>query len=225
MDVYQSSIITVENTDWKGWSLDLPTIDDGALLTIIAGTYGIRSSDPALNGAISELYDRYGRLIYTIAIHVVGDAETAEEITQDVFVRVCEGARSYRPEMARVSSWLVSIARHRAIDELRRRGVRPEKDSIDWPEEADPSGLDDLLMEDGPEEAAETTLQQRNLRQVIASLPPDQRQVLGLAYFKGMSHNEIAGLLGEPLGTVKSRIRLAMQKLRDTLIERGMIEL
>ncbi len=204
--------------------LDFATIDDAQLLIILARAASGRPSDPDLNGAIGELYDRYGRLVYTIAIHTVGDAETAEEITQDVFVRVCEGARTYRPEMAKVSSWLVSITRHRSIDELRRRGARPEKDSADWPEDSDPNYLDGMLTEDGPEARVEGSLRRRGLRQLIASLPPDQREVLALAYFRGLSHSEIASQLGEPLGTVKSRIRLAMQKLRDTMIEQGMIE-
>ncbi len=204
--------------------MNFATIDDAQLLLILAGSPGGRPFDPDINGAIGELYDRYGRLVYTVAIHVVGDSETAEEITQDVFVRACEGARTYRPEMAKVSSWLVSITRHRSIDELRRRGARPEKYRVDWPQDSDPTELDSLLTADGPEAAVEGTLQQRGLRQVIAQLPHDQRQVLALAYFKGLSHSEIASLLGEPLGTVKSRIRKAMQKLRDTMLDRGMIE-
>ncbi len=204
--------------------MDFATVEDAQLLAIIAGVSVMRSTNPTLNGAISELYDRYGRLVYTIAIHVVGDAETAEEITQDVFVRACEGAGTYQPDMAKVSSWLVSIARHRSIDELRRRGSRPEKNSIDWPEDNDQNELDGHLTADGPEEAVEMTLQQQCMRQILETLPPDQRRVLSLAYFKGFSHSEIASLLGEPLGTVKSRIRASMQKVRDLMIEQGMIE-
>ncbi len=184
----------------------------------------MRTANLALNGAIGELYNRYGRLIYTIAIQVVGDAETAEEITQDVFVRACEGAGTYRSDMAKVSSWLVSIARHRSIDELRRRGSRPEKNSTAWPDDSDPNELTGHFTTEGPEEAVELTLQQQCMRQIIGSLPPDQRRVLSLAYFKGLSHSEIASLLGEPLGTVKSRIRISMQKVRDAMFEQGMIE-
>jgi RNA polymerase sigma-70 factor (ECF subfamily) len=174
--------------------------------------------------ALGVLYDRYGRLVYTVAIHVVGDAETAEEITQDVFVRAWEGAHTYRPDMAKVSSWLVSIARHRAIDELRRRGVRPEKVRSDWPEDVGQENIDGLPVLDGPEEVVENVFQQHGIRKAVSSLPPDQRQVLGLAYFKGLSHSQIAELLGEPLGTVKSRIRLAMMKLREAWVEKGIVE-
>lgn len=195
--------------------MNYSTLDDAALMGSIARAHG----DTAHSGALAELYDRYGRLVYTVAIHVVGDPETAEEITQDVFVRAWEGANTYRPDVARVGSWLVSIARHRAIDELRRRGVRPEKASVEWPEEA---GLENGLPTfDDPEDTVESLLRNRHIRLAVASLPNEQRQVLGLAFFKGMSHSEIADTLGEPLGTVKSRIRLAMRKLRDALVERG----
>ncbi len=202
--------------------MDLSTLDDAALITIIAGVSGSRSADPVLNEAVGVLYDRYGRLVYTIAIHVVGDVETAEEVTQDVFVRACEGARTFRPEMAKVSSWLVSITRHRAIDELRRRSSRPEKERIDWPDESGEDPMEDLPGLEDPVRMVEGLLERRSIRAMVATLPADQREVLGLAFFKGLSHSEIAEMLGEPLGTVKSRIRLAMQKLRDTMIERGM---
>lgn len=182
--------------------MDLSSLDDTALIALIAQAH---------NEALSLLYDRYGRLVFSVALHVVGDSETAEEITQDVFVRVWDGARSYRPELAQVRSWMLSITRHRAIDELRRRGVRPEQYQADWPE----ADEEDLPSDDRPEDAVDTRLWQRIVRQAVAALPEDQRRVLGLAFFQGYSHSEIAERLGEPLGTVKSRIRLAMQKLRD----------
>ncbi len=201
-------------------SFDFRTLDDSALLSLIASTH----SEARNTEALGALYDRYGRLVYTVAIHVVGDAETAEEITQDVFVRVWEGAHTYRPDLAKVSSWLISITRHRAIDELRRRGVRPEKDSAAWPEDTGQDHMDGLPLLDGPEEQVEDHLQSYRIRQVIASLPAEQREVLGLAYFKGLSHSEIAEQLNQPLGTVKSRIRQAMQKVRDICVEQGIID-
>lgn len=197
--------------------MDFSALDDVALLGLIAR---------GRSEALSVLYDRYGRLVYTIAIHVVGDAETAEEITQDVFVRAWESADTYRPDIAKVSSWLVSVTRHRAIDELRRRGARPEKDQVVWLEdpEMDGEGIEGMPFLDSPEGHVETTLEQRSIRQAISALPRDQQEVLGLAFFKGLSHSQIAETLGQPLGTVKSRIRLAMQKLRDGLIERGIVD-
>jgi RNA polymerase sigma-70 factor, ECF subfamily len=216
-------ITKTQSVDLKGWVLDFALAEDAQLFAVIAETSQTHSEDPVLNGAIGELYDRYGRLVYSVAIHVVGDTETAEEITQDVFARACDAASTYKPEMTKVSSWLASITRHRANDELRRRNARPEKNNVDWPEEGDPSNLDAKLTENGLEEGVENNLQNHNLHQIIASLPTDQRQALTLAYFYGLSHSEIASLLGEPLGTVKSRIRMAMQKLRDTMIESGMM--
>jgi RNA polymerase sigma-70 factor, ECF subfamily len=201
-------------------SLDFYSLDDSALLGLIASA----RSETHNTEALGALYDRYGRLVYTVAIHVVGDAETAEEITQDVFVRVWEGAHTYRPDLAKVSSWLVSIARHRAIDELRRRGVRPEKESAAWPDDTGQDHMDGLPLLDGPEGQVEGNIQSSRIRQVIDSLPSEQREVLGLAYFKGLSHSEIADHLHQPLGTVKSRIRQAMQKVRDACIEQGIID-
>ncbi|PKO04367.1 MAG: RNA polymerase subunit sigma-70 [Chloroflexi bacterium HGW-Chloroflexi-3] len=192
---------------------------------MIANTYGKLNVEPILNGALGTLYDRYGRLVFSVAFNLVGDIETSEEITQDVFVRTCEGAHGYRAQLARVSTWLVSIARHRAIDELRRRGVRSEQAIVDWVDGERQEQRDGLPVAEGPEREVETTLQQQTIQQMLASLPADQRQVLRLAYFKGMSHSQIAATLGEPLGTVKSRIRLAMQRLRDALQDCGMIEI
>jgi len=181
----------------------------------------VPNTQAILNAAVGVLYDRYVRLVYSVAIRVAGDPESAEEITQDVFVRACEGASTYHPETARVSSWLVGIARHRAIDELRRRSVRPESAQVYWPEE-DTEGIAGLPLQDNLEQAVDSNLRRASIRRLIAALPPDQQQVLGLAFFQGLSHSQIAEFLGEPLGTVKSRARLAIQKLRDALVERGL---
>jgi RNA polymerase sigma-70 factor, ECF subfamily len=208
----------------RGSVVDLSTLDDEALLAVIAAAYGKRSSDPALNGAVAVLYDRYGRLVYTIAMHTTGDVESAEEITQDVFVRVCKNAHAYRSDKAKVSSWLVSITRHRAIDELRRRATRPENVQLDWPEEGGSDSALGWSAEEGPEKVAESSIQRQKIRLLLTTLPYDQRIVLNLAFFKGLSHTQIAQLLNEPLGTVKSRVRLAMQKLRERMIESGLIE-
>jgi len=166
--------------------------------------------------ALAALYDRYGRLVFSLARNVVGDPAVAEEIAQDVFVRVWEKAGSYRVEQARVSTWLTSITRYRAIDILRQQGVRPERYSVGW---------DDLapnlapIADENPEGQAELALVQQRVRLAVDGLPPDQREALALAFFQGLSHSQVAERLGEPLGTVKTRIRLAMHKLRDILRE------
>jgi len=186
--------------------LNYSTLDDETLIRLVAH---------ARADALSELYDRYSRLVFSLALNLIGDRATAEEVTLDVFIRIWQKAETYRPEQAKVSTWLTSIARHRSIDMLRRHGSRPEQHSLSWAEispEAAPSV-------DAPEKAAELALQQQRVRAALGQLPADQKQVLTLAYFRGYTHREIAEALGQPLGTVKTRIRLAMQRLRDMLQE------
>jgi RNA polymerase sigma-70 factor, ECF subfamily len=203
--------------------LDYSTLDDAKLFTIISEMNDAPNTDLNLNEAIGALYDRYGRLVYSIALHFVGDEGTAEEITQDVFVKAYEGAGSYHSEISKASSWLASITRHRAIDELRRRDVRTEKNQTDWPEDIGNDYVDGMAMVDGPEKSVEVLLESRTIMRMIASLPQEQRKALGLAFFQGYSHNEIADLLGEPLGTIKSRIRMGMQRIKEMMIEKGFI--
>jgi RNA polymerase sigma-70 factor (ECF subfamily) len=186
--------------------VDYSALDDVTLINLIARAH---------SDALSELYDRYSRLVFSLAVNLVGDRSSAEEITLDVFTRIWEKAETYRPEQAKVSTWLSSITRYRSIDVLRRRGSRPEQHSVGWADLAP----DSLPRIDGPEEATELALQQQRVRAAIAKLPPEQQQALALAYFRGYTQREIAQALDEPLGTVKTRIRLAMQKLRDMLAE------
>ena len=188
--------------------MSFKTVDDVALLRLIA---------QAQPEALSELYDRYGRLVYSLALHILGEAETAEEVTQDVFFRVWEKAETYRAEQAKVSTWLSSIGRNRSIDLLRARGVRPEGHSLGW-EELTPGAVPRNEGVD-PEDIALQAMQGERVRAAIASLPAEQREALALAFFRGYSHSQIAEELDEPLGTVKTRIRMAMQKLRSLLVE------
>lgn len=184
--------------------MDISALDDETLIRLIRH---------GQSEALGALYDRYGRLVFSVAFNAVGDRATAEEITQDVFTSVWEKASTYRPGQAKVVTWLLSIARYRAIDTLRRRSVRLEQHSVDWAEAAP----EELPATDGPESAVELHLQQQRVREAIATLPEDQRQALAMAFFEGYSHSQIAAALGQPLGTVKTRIRLAMQKLRTLL--------
>ncbi len=176
--------------------------DDIVLISQIA------ASQPA---ALSQLYDRYGRLVFSLAIRITGDEALAEEITQDVFMQVWDKARTYQAEQGKVLTWLTSVARNRAIDVYRRRNARPEGHRVI---------LDDYQwfdLEDGfvVESSVETHQIQLEVRKAISQLPDDQRKALGLAYFQGLTHQEISEILKEPLGTIKTRIRLGMQKLRD----------
>jgi len=167
----------------------------------------------AQEDALSVLYDRYSRLVFSLAIRVLGDVALAEEVTQDVFIQLWTKASTYRAEQGKVSTWLGSVARYRAIDILRRQNVRPEGHRVDWAEGVSPD------LEDGShlEESVESDQDRKQVRKAIASLPAEQQAVLALAYFSGMSHQEIATALHEPLGTVKTRLRLGMQKLRNLL--------
>jgi RNA polymerase sigma-70 factor (ECF subfamily) len=184
--------------------LDYDQLDDGTLMRRIA------EADPAALGA---LYDRYGRLVYSLAAHIVNDDASAEEITQDVFVQVWKKAQTYRPEQGKVATWLTSVTRYRAIDILRRSNVRPEGHRVDW---EDGSGFE---FEDPirVEPTIEMEQERRMVREAMTMLPPEQLEALAYAYFMGYSHQQIAQALGQPLGTVKTRIRLAMLKLRELI--------
>lgn len=178
----------------------------------------MRSIAEARVEALAELYDRYGRLIYRVALAIVGHADIAEEITLDVFARAWQHAGRYRSEEARVSTWLIAIARHHAIDVLRRLNSRPEGRSLSWDEVAEVAEHPAVLADD-PQEIAELQMQRAQIHTAVSGLPPEQRQVLLLAYFKGYTQREIAQALGQPLGTVKTRLRLAVHKLREALLE------
>ncbi len=185
----------------------LSDLADAALLAKLSG---------GSQEAAAVLYDRYGRTVFAIALHIVRDRETAEEITQDVFTSVWKKAHTYRSDQSKVATWISRMARNRAIDELRRRGVRVEKSSVRWEDGVgeDPAGGRD------PADQAEMALERQRVRAALASLPAEQREALALAYFRGCSQSEIAEALGQPLGTVKTRIRMGMQKLRLLLEDR-----
>ena len=186
--------------------MDYSSLDDELLLRLTA-----RASADAL----SAFYDRYSRLVFSVAYHVVADRATAEEITLDVFTRVWQNAQTYQVERAKVSTWLASIARHRAIDVLRRQRARGEHAQVSWAE----ASVESATITDDVEEAVERSALQRRVRAAIAQLPENQRRALAMAYFQGLTHTQIAAALGEPLGTVKTRIRLAMQRLRGMLAD------
>ena len=183
---------------------DYTGYDDPALLALIA-----RSQE----GALAQLYDRYSRLVFSLAFAIVHDQATAEEITLDVFMRIWQKASMYRPEQAKVSTWLTHITRNHAIDVLRRQASKTEQHVIDWEGEI----LPDNMPGRSPAKSAEDSLQRQQIRSALGQLPPEQRQVLFMAYFDGYTQTQIAEALKQPLGTIKTRVRLAMQKLRDLL--------
>jgi len=163
--------------------------------------------------AFSLLYDRYKAAVFGLACQMVGDASAAEEITLDVFVQIWRHASSYRHPAGSVRTWLTAIARHKAIDRLRREKSRPDRPNPQWADadlEALPDGID-------PEADLAEREQRGQVIRAIGALPEEQKQPLGLAYFKGYSHSQIAHALDLPLGTVKTRIRAAMQHLKGVL--------
>lgn len=200
----------IKITACQGNCVDYSRFDDPTLLRLIA---------QAEEKALGELYDRYGRLVFSIAFNSVSETALAEEITQDVFLRVWEKASTYQVEQGKVLTWITSITRYRAIDMLRRRKARPENDPPGWclAEEQNDEWLE-LPASDNVESQVELAQQQQRVRQALAQLPDDQQKALAMAFFLGYSHSEIALTLQEPLGTVKTRIRLGMLKLRQILV-------
>ena len=164
---------------------------------------------------MAQLYDRYNRLVFSLALAIVNDMATAEEVTLDVFMRVWQKAATYRPEQAKVSTWMTHIARHHAIDVLRRRAARLDQSALHWEDairNVESSHPD-------PQESVELSLRRERIHAALARLPVEQKQALVLAYFGGYTQSQIAEILAQPLGTIKTRLRLGMQKLREHLNE------
>lgn len=170
--------------------------------------------------AFSVLYDRYVDLVYSASFRVLGDAQLAEDASQDVFVRLWRRPETFIAERGRFVSWLMSVTRNRAVDELRARGRRRKREGgpLGEPDEAAEPVFSTELID--PVHSAEMHEEQASVRRALAGLPREQKLCLELAYFGGLTQQEIAARLHEPLGTVKTRIRLGMQKLRRALEEK-----
>jgi len=181
---------------------DLTALRDEELLMLV-----IRRQERALG----QLYDRYGRLVYTIALRITGDRQTAEEVVQDVFQNVWQAAGSYQAGVGQFSAWLLGITRHRAIDATRskRERARTREQALDV-------GIP-LSDESDIERDVARSLLHDTVRAALQELPTNQRQAVELAYYGDLTRAEIAERLGEPLGTVKTRLRLGLLKLRDLL--------
>lgn len=171
--------------------------------------------------ALEALYDRYSSLVFALVLRIVVDRQIAEELLQEVFVRVWQHAGAYEATRGRVLSWLLGIAHNLALNELRRRRRRPQGVVSNRDREAVDHKLE-VLAASGPEpaEVAWANMRRAQLMRALDHLPAAQRAVIGL-YAIGHSQSEIATRLGEPLGTVKSRMRLGLRKLRDILQAQG----
>ncbi len=163
----------------------------------------IRSGDEA---AMAELYDRFAPVVYSAALRVMGEPPAAEDVLQEVFIQLWRNPSAFDANRGSLAAWLAVIARHRAIDHRRKR--RPETDFEEVVLAVDPQ-LDD--------EAARAEAIGR-IRAVIDGMPDEQRAAVELAFFEGLTHTEIAAQTGEPLGTIKTRIRSALIAIRKALV-------
>jgi RNA polymerase sigma factor (sigma-70 family) len=179
-------------------------LSDEALVALVA-----RSDDAAL----AELYDRHGRVAYGLALRVLRDAALAEDAVQDAFLAIWRTAVRYLPERAKASTWIMTIVHRRAVD-LVRREERRRTDPLDAVEDA-PADAADSATDD----AALLRLERERVRRALAALPDAQRQALELAYYGGFTQSELAERLGEPLGTIKSRMFNGLTRLRALLAE------
>ena len=159
--------------------------------------------------ALEELYDRLHRTALAVAYRVLGDRTLAEDVIQETFLAVWRQADAFRPERGNARSWIFSIVRHRAIDITRGGAFQRERFSLDE------FGFEPRYPD--PWLEVSRTLENERISQAVESLPEEQREAVTLAYFSGLTHQEISDQTGTPLGTVKGRIRLGMQKLRSML--------
>jgi RNA polymerase sigma-70 factor (ECF subfamily) len=171
--------------------------DDGTLIARVA-----RGDEQAL----LELYDRYASRVYALALRILREPMMAEEAVQDTFLKVWNHAREYQPQRGALQIWLLTIARRTALDRLRLEARRPLLSDATDPEELWRSIPDAGSTED--------EARWRSLYLTVQTLPPEYRVVIELAYYQGLSQSQIAAVLGWPLGTVKTRLREAMQRLR-----------
>ncbi len=164
--------------------------------------------------AFEVFYDRHGGVAYSLAYRIVGERGAAEDVTQEAFISIWRSGARYDAARGSVRTWMLGIVRNRAIDALRSKAGRAPKLDFD----------DDSILEHRPaaEQTESEALQRETAQEVrgaLDELPGEQAKVIQLAYFGGFSHSEIAGMLGVPLGTVKGRMRLGLEKIRGELAE------
>lgn len=160
--------------------------------------------------ALADLYDRHATTVYSIALSILRDPSRAEDVTHDVFLRLWNAPDRFDPAVGRFAPWFYRVARNRSIDVVRRQRfefVPSESTRFDLTPDADPD----------PSDQAISSTESQRVRRALSSLPENQRQLIELAYFGGLSHRQLAGQLDLPLGTVKTRIRLGLRRLREMM--------
>ncbi len=160
--------------------------------------------------ALADLYDRYGRLVFSLILRVVRDTGIAEDLVQETFLRVWNRVQGFEAGKGSIGPWLLAVARNRAIDYLRSAGGR-ERNAMDLEETIHPALSSDM------EQGILNSDRIRRVKAAMDKLSPHQRQAIELAYFEGLSQSEMAERMGQPLGTVKTWVRTALRSLRDEL--------
>jgi RNA polymerase sigma-70 factor (ECF subfamily) len=178
---------------------ELAHLSDEALVALAA-----RSEQPALG----ELYDRYGRPAYGLALRILRDEALAEDAVQDAFMTIWRTAPRFVPERGKASTWILTLVHRRAVDVVRRE-QRRRADSLEAA--AEPAS------EGGPDDEAWLRLQRERVQAALRQLPDQQREALELAYYGGFTQSELAERLGQPLGTIKSRMFIGLSRLRELL--------
>jgi len=171
----------------------------------------VERKDPA---AFEVLYDRHGGGAYSLAHRIVGDPGAAEDVTQEAFLSIWRSGARFDPARGSVRSWTLGVVRNRAIDALRRQSGKAPK--LDFDDDATLAAQPAAELTDSEAIRRETA---RRVRGAMRRLPEEQSEVIGLAYFGGFTHSEIAQMLSMPLGTVKGRMRLGLEKIRVSLAE------
>jgi len=186
---------------------DAAALEDQALLARVA------DGD---SRALDALYDRYARVVYGVALRILGEAELAEDVVQETFWRVWRRARTFQAGRGKVAAWIFGIAHNLSVDELRRQRSRP---SPVYDTDATPVLRD--RVDSSMDVVADALEQERGrlINTALQNISPDQREAIELAYFGGLSQSEIAERLQSPIGTIKTRIRLGLRKLRDLLAQ------
>lgn len=172
----------------------------------------VRSVAGGSSDALGQLYDRYASTVYGLAKRVVHVAEDAEEVVQDVFAQIWRDAGRYQASRATVAGWVVMLTRARAIDRLRARHARP-----DVGQGTDSGPVRVAAASPDPENVSISSEEAGHVRQALTGLPDPQRELVHLAYYEGLTHTEIAERTGVPLGTVKTRLRDGMIRLRQVM--------
>jgi RNA polymerase sigma-70 factor (ECF subfamily) len=166
--------------------------------------------------ALAELYDRYSRVAYGLALRIVRDPALAEDAVQEAFLTVWRTAGSFRPDRTKPSTWILTLVHRRAVDVVRRE-ERRRAAPLEGTEEPDERGL-------AADEEIELTDRRRLVQEALRQLPDEQREALELAYYGGLTQSELAERLSVPLGTIKSRMFTGLRRLRDLLAEAGLDE-